>query len=151
MNTGRPGMRHASVLRTATLVIAASAALCSCAFNATLMARDSGKTYSGEMSGNGMGSGAMTVVINDTVFTGPVVRVGSNDSVGISNTFVTGRHGTFSAVGTSFSAGDKFAKALLSSPDGHGLRCDLRGRLSGGGGVCVDDNDRVYDVILTRK
>lgn len=144
-------MSSKSVLRATVCAMAASALLAACSFNATLMARDSGKTFSGELSGHGMGSGTMTVVINDTVFTGPVVRVGSSDSVGISNAFIAGRHGTFSAVGTSFSQGDKFAKALLSSPDGRGLRCELRGRLSGGGGVCVDDNNRVYDVLLSRK
>lgn len=144
-------MSSKSVLRATACAIVASGLLASCSFNATLMARDSGKTYSGELSGNGMGSGTMTVALNDTVYAGPVVRVGSNDSVGISNAFVTGPHGTFSAVGTSVSDGDRFAKALLSSPDGRGLRCELRGSLSGGGGVCVDDSNKVYDVLLSRK
>ena len=38
------------------------------------------------------------------------------------------------------------AKALLTASDGTGLRCDLRGTRSGGGGECRDDKGKEYDV-----
>jgi len=38
------------------------------------------------------------------------------------------------------------AKALLSAPDGSGLRCDLRNGAGRGDGVCRDDQGRTYDV-----
>jgi hypothetical protein len=123
-----------------------------CSFNATLMSRDSGRTYNGSLDGNGMGTGTMTVAINGTTYTGPAVRVGSNDTFGFSSAYGFNNHGgTTTALGNSYSIGDKFVKALLSSSGGQGLRCDLRGGGSSGGGICVDDSGKVYDVILVRK
>jgi hypothetical protein len=122
-----------------------------CSYTATLMSRDSGRTYTGSLEGKGM-TGTMTVAINDTTYTGPAVRVGSNDTFGFASAYSFNSHGgAATAFGNSYSVGDRFIKALLSSSDGHGLRCDLRGRGSSGGGICVDDGGKVYDVILVRK
>jgi hypothetical protein len=38
------------------------------------------------------------------------------------------------------------SKALLTAPDGSGLRCDFRSTYGRGGGVCRDDKGREYDV-----
>ncbi len=79
-------------------------------------------------------------------------RVGSNDTFGFASAYGFNSHGgTATAFGNSYSIGDKFVKALLSSSDGHGLRCDLRGQGASSGGICVDDGGKVYDVILVRK
>jgi hypothetical protein len=44
-----------------------------------------------------------------------------------------------------------YVKALLSSPDNRGLRCDLTGDGMGHlGGICVDDDKRIYDVLAHR-
>jgi hypothetical protein len=93
------------------------------------MARD-GKIYTGTAEGNGFGSGSMTVTIDDKTYTGPMVRTAINSE------FASG-------------GGTVQAEALLSTSDGHGLRCHLTGDGAGhGGGVCVDDGKRTYDVIL---
>lgn len=39
-------------------------------------------------------------------------------------------------------------RALLKSKDGRGLRCDLQGRSHGGTGLCVDDKNKAYDVVM---
>lgn len=123
-----------------------------CSLNATLMSRDSGHIYTGSLDGNGMGTGTMTVAIDSTTYTGPAVRVGSNDTFGFASAYGFNNHGgTATAFANSYSIGDKFVKALLSSSNGRGLRCDLRGQGGIGGGICVDDGGRVYDVILARK
>ncbi|MCA8326100.1 hypothetical protein [Burkholderia cepacia] len=133
-------------------LLAGAFLLSACSMNATLMSRDSGRTYTGELNGNGMGSGTMTVTIDGTTFTGPAVRVASNDTFGLASAYgFNNRGGSATALATSFSEGDKRAKALLSSADGHGLRCDLVGRDGTGGGICVDDAQKVYDVVLVRK
>jgi hypothetical protein len=141
----KPQARILSCAITALLVAG-------CSFNATLMSRDSGRTYTGSLDGNGMGTGTMTVAINGTTYTGPAARVGSNDTFGFASAYGFNNHGgTAAAFENSYSSGDKFVKALLSSSDGHGLRCDLRGQGSSGGGICVDDSGKVYDVVLVRK
>ncbi|NIF51433.1 hypothetical protein [Burkholderia sp. Ax-1724] len=127
-------------------------ALTACSFNATLMSRDSGRTYTGELVGNGMGVGTMSVTIDSATYSGPAARVGSNDTFGFASAYGFNNHGgSASSFASSYSSGDKFVKALLSSADGHGLRCDLRGQGHSGGGICVDDAGKVYDVVLVQK
>jgi hypothetical protein len=41
-------------------------------------------------------------------------------------------------------------KALLTAPDGSGLRCDFKSSQASGGGVCRDDKGREYDVQVRR-
>ena len=116
----------------------------------TLMPRDSGKTYTGTMVSTGSGVGTITIVIDQVTYTGPVVRVGSNETFGFATAFGSNSRGTTaSSFGSSFSDGDQFGKAILSSSGGKGLRCDMSGRYSsGGGGICIDDEKRIYDVIF---
>lgn len=136
----------------AFLATAAVLALSGCAINVAMMPRDSGTVYSGELQGNGMGGGTMTVKVDDAVCTGPVARVASNQSFGFANTYAAdnrgNRAGAVTAVSTS---GDHFVKAILSCSNGNGLRCDMTGRNNMGGGICVDNNGRVFDVIGTPK
>lgn len=132
----------------------AAAVLCGCSFNATLMARDSGKTYSGRLtaSGMGMGTGTMTVNIDGVTYQGPAVRVASNDTFGFASAYGANSHGsTANAFGTSFASGDQTVKAIMSSSDGHGLRCDIVGRNRSAGGICMDDASKIYDVVLVRE
>ena len=125
---------------------------CSSSKILTLMPRDTGKIYSGTMVRTGDGVGAITIVIGDTTYSGPVVRVGSNETFGFSNAYGQNSKGTSaSSFGLSIADGDQFAKAILSSGDGRGLRCDMSGRYSGGGGICVDDDKIIYDVIFVTQ
>lgn len=133
------------------LWLAPVALLAGCAaFNVTLMPRDSGKTYSGEMEGRG-GRGTMTMAMDGVSCTGPVAKVGSNETFGLINSFGTNSRGGFSSgLSTITTTGDVHLKAILSCSDGSGLRCDLTGRGSGGG-VCVDDKGRVFDALAVPK
>jgi hypothetical protein len=123
-----------------------------CAYNLTLMPRDSGKTYMGEMQGNGAGSATLTVQLDDATCTGPGARVASNQSFGFANTYGTNSRGaSTNAFTTTQNSGDSQVKAILSCSNGSGLRCDMTGQGAAGGGICVDDKGRVYDILAIRK
>ncbi len=78
-----------------------------------------------------MGTGTMTVSINGTTYTGPPARVGSNNTFGFASAYGFNHHrGTTAAFENSYSSGDKFVKALLSSSDCLGSRRPHRTRLS---------------------
>ena len=122
-------------------------ALSGCSGMVQMMPRDSGKVFSGTVQGSLGGSGTMTVTIDGDVFTGPIVRTSSNESFGFIQQY--GRRG--SSFGTVISGdGTATVKGILSSQSGRGLRCEFTSNGSGDGGVCVDDQSRVYDAIVTR-
>jgi hypothetical protein len=132
--------------------VLAALSLSGCAYNMTLMPRDSGKIYTGTMNGDGTGNGTMTMAMDGVTCTGPVARVASNQTFGFSNAFgSTNRGATASSFGTTVTSGDAFVKAIMSCSDGRGLRCDMSGRGASGGGICVDDSGRVFDAIAARK
>ena len=111
------------------------------------MPRDSGKIYSGTVNGNGAGSGTMAITIDDEAYAGPVVRSSSGESFGLVQQY--GSRGT-SLFGTMVSSsGTANVKAMLASPNGHGLRCEFTSTGASGGGICVDDKSRVYDAVVT--
>ncbi|MEX3979136.1 hypothetical protein AB4Y45_09140 [Paraburkholderia sp. EG287A] len=97
-------------------------------------------------------SGAPSERGTGVVHSGPVVRVASNDTFGFATAYgVNSRGQSATAISSASSIGDKYAKAILSSTDGHGLRCDLVGQFPTAGGICVDDQRRVYDVVMVAK
>jgi hypothetical protein len=118
----------------------------SCSWPVQMMPRDAGMVYRGVANGNGMGGGTMSVDIDGRLYSGPMFRTASSDAFG----FFQAYSGTKSAFGTSQTFGGNVAvKAILSSPDNHGLRCDMTGDGRGhGGGICVDDQGRVFDVLI---
>jgi hypothetical protein len=125
---------------------------CGGTMNLTMMPRDSGTAYVGELQGDGSGSGSMSVTIGDTTCKGPAARVASNQSFGFANSVGFNNRGTVAnSFGTVATTGDSVVKAILSCSNGKGLRCDLSGRDMNGGGICVDDTGRVFDVVVTRK
>ena len=122
-------------------------ALSGCSGIVQMMPRDSGKVFSGTVQGSLVGSGTMTVTIDGEVFSGPIVRTSSSEAFGFIQQY--GRGGT--SFGTVVSGGGTATvKGILSSPSGRGLRCEFTSSGNGGGGVCVDDQSRVYDAIVTR-
>ena len=122
--------------------------LAGCSGTIQVMPRDSGKVYSGTVQGSATGAGTITIDIDGQTYTGPVVRTGSNDSFGFMQQY--GKRGMTSA-GTMASVGSTATvKAILSSPARRGLRCEFTSDGSGGGGVCVDDQGRVLDAIVSR-
>ena len=137
-------------MKIAALLLCAG--LSGCAFNVTLMPRDSGKTFTGEMTSSGGGSGSMTLRMDDQVCTGPVAKVASNESFGFANSFGRNSRGGFgNSISTLAVDGDVQLKAILSCNNGRGVRCDITGRNGSGGGVCVDDAGKVYDALVVRK
>lgn len=132
-------------------ILGLAAMLAGCAYNVTLMPRDSGKTYTGSMEGSG-GRGTMTLAMGEVSCTGPVAKVGSNEAVTVGAAFVgNNRGGTATGLATSVTDGDIHLKAMLTCSDGSGLRCDLTGRGASGGGVCMDDKGRTFDALATRR
>ena len=125
---------------------------CGATLNVTMMPRDSGTAYTGELIGDGSGGGSMAITIADAKCSGPAARVASNQTFGFANSVGFNNRGTvansFSTVATS---GDVFIKAILSCTNGKGLRCDMTGQGGNGGGLCVDDTGKVFDVLVNRK
>ena len=112
------------------------------------MPRDSGKVYLGTVQGSATGAGTMTIAIDGQTYSGPVVRTSSDDSFGFVQQY--GKRG-LTSTGTMASFGSTATvKAILSSPAGRGLRCEFTSDGSSGGGVCMDDQGRVLDAIVSR-
>lgn len=129
------------------LLLIAPLLLAGCAYNVTLMPRDSGKTFVGTGS-----RGQMNVSMGAVNCAGPVARTGSNEATGVASTFGANSNGTYGTrLSTVTVSGDVYGKAILSCTDGSGLRCDLTRSGSSGGGICVDDKGKVYDALLTRQ
>jgi hypothetical protein len=136
-------------------VLAAALMLSGCAttYQLSLMPRDSGKIYSGIAEDSGYGEGRISVTIDGKTYNGTWVQTTPDRATGyVSGGFGWGwgRRG-FGGLGTTITMDNPQggeAKALLTSADGAGLRCDLRTGQGRGGGVCRDDRGREYDVQL---
>lgn len=133
----------------ATIAAALTLGGCASTLHMTLMPRDSGRLFHGTMEGTGGPEGPIAITLGERTYTGTWVEVVPDRSTG----YVTGAWGGRSrgwGLGGTISMdnpGGGEAKALLRSPDGAGLRCDLRGGAWGaGGGVCRDDKGLEYDV-----
>ncbi|HEX5129734.1 MAG TPA: hypothetical protein VFV90_08305 [Usitatibacter sp.] len=136
-----------------TLALAGLLGLAGCAstYQLTLMPRDSGKTYSGVMEGLSAGQGPISVTIDGKTYSGTWVESAPAYTTGwVSGGIGIGHRGWGGWGGGATvhmdTPGGGAAKALLTSSDGAGLRCDLRGTRSGGGGECRDDKGKEYDV-----
>lgn len=130
------------------LLLAFPLFLAGCSGFIQMMPRDSGKVYSGTVQGSATGAGTMSILIDGEQFTGPVVRTGSSDSFGFIQQY--GGKAGFSSSSVVSIGGTATVKAILSSQNGRGLRCEFTSDGSGGGGVCVDDTGRVLDAVVGR-
>ena len=121
---------------------------CASNYELVVMPRDSGKTYPGTMSGPINGSGTISVTIEGKVYNGTWVESAPAFTTGWVGSAGYGHRGWGWGGGTVHmdTPGGGAAKALLTAPDGSGLRCDLRGTRWSGGGECRDDKGRDYDV-----
>jgi hypothetical protein len=136
------------------LILPVALALCGCAttYQLSIMPRDSGKLYTGIAEDNGSGEGPISVTIENKTYNGTWVQATPDRTTG----YVTGGFGWGGRRGA-WGMGSMItldnpqggeAKALLSSADGAGLRCDFRSGQGRGGGVCRDDGGKEYDVQL---
>jgi len=141
-------------MRRAALL--AFAALAGCAtvtnYQLTAMPRDSGKLYSGTATDTGGTEGPISITIENKTYTGTWVQTRPSTTSG----YVSGGYGTGPYwhgggwYGGGFVSMDNpaggAAKALLTAPDGSGLRCDFKSGQGAGGGECRDDKGGTYDV-----
>lgn len=132
-------------------ILAAALALTGCAstYQLSLMPRDSGKMYEGLVHDNGRGEGPMSVTIEGKAYNGTWVQTTPDRTTAyVSGGFGFGRRGWggLGSIVTVDNPHGSEAKALLSSSDGAGLRCDFKSGEGRGGGICRDDRGREYDV-----
>jgi hypothetical protein len=112
----------------------------------TIMSRDSGQIYKGVVHPDGFGAGTISMTVDGRTYNGPMARSSTNDSFGFYQSF--GKNNSSGVVSTS--GGHNIGKAVLSSSDNHGMRCDLEGDgLGHGSAICVDDQRKVYDAIIS--
>lgn len=145
--------------------------LSSCTYQLTLMPRDGGTTYHGLATRDIVpGSGDLSITIDDTTYSGSWTAMrdqySGSDSVTIYNNAQPMHSSPIASAMASSSATAASAamaasantssrssgSALLSSPEGRGLRCEFQ---YGGGGVgdgfCIDDTGRIYDMQILLK
>ncbi|MFL5519504.1 MAG: hypothetical protein ACJ8B6_01110 [Gemmatimonadales bacterium] len=131
-------------------ILALALSGCASSYQLTLMPRDSGKTYGGVMDSLAGGEGRIAVTIEGRTYNGTWVESAPAYTTGWAGGAGYGyrRWGGYGAVGTISmdNPNGGLAKALLTSSDGAGLRCDFQGTRSSGGGVCRDDMGKEYDV-----
>jgi len=141
-------MRYAALLATAALAGCATVTT----YQLTAMPRDSGKLYSGTAQDTGGTEGPISITIEGKTYTGTWVQTRAATTSG----YVSGGYGTGPYwhgggwYGGGFISMDNpaggAAKALLTAPDGSGLRCDFKSGQGSGGGECRDDKGQTYDV-----
>lgn len=136
----------------AAAAIVTMSVLAGCAWQVDLMPRDSGKIYQGQFTAGLGKSGDISVNIEGTVYSGKIVETSSTSSFGFTQAYGSNNRGAkANAFASSFTAGDSYLKAILSSPEGRGLRCDIMGTSGGGSGICLDDQSKVYDMVYSQK
>ena len=134
------------------VVVLAAAALGGCAtsYQLSVMPRDSGRIYSGVAEDAGAGEGRISITIENKTYNGTWVQTVSERTTGyVTGGFGFGRWHRFGGLGTMITIENPTggeAKALLTSADGAGMRCDFRSGQGHGGGTCRDDRGREYDV-----
>ena len=134
-----------------TLILAALALSgCATTYDLTLMPRDSGKVYSGTAESGARSEGSISITLEGKTYKGTWVETSPSHTSGFVTSLGFGRgwrHGGLGGMITMDNPQGGEAKALLSAPDGSGLRCDFKsGPTQRGGGVCRDDRGREYDV-----
>jgi hypothetical protein len=131
-----------------TLILATALALSGCAttYQLTVMPQDSGRLYSGVAEDNSRGEGRISITIDDKAYSGTWVETQPAQTTG----YLTGgfgfRRGGLGSFITMDNPQGGESKALLTAPDGSGLRCDFKAGQGRGGGMCRDDKARLYDV-----
>jgi hypothetical protein len=139
-------------MRTLLLVAALALSGCATTYELNVMPRDSGKIYHGVAEDKGYGEGRLSIDLEGKTYTGTWVQTTSDRTTGfVSGGFGWGgRRGGFGlgSIITLDNPQGAEAKALLTAPDGTGLRCDFRVSEGRGGGICRDDRGREYDVQL---
>lgn len=112
-----------------------------------LTARDGGAIYYGSVRREGLALVSMTVEVDRRIYLGNVELTSANTTFGLYQ-----RYGARDAVPTTGAAlaRTNFTKAILSSTDSRVMNCDFTDVAGkNAGGLCVDEAQRVYDVIFS--
>ena len=114
----------------------------------TVMSRNNGNVSNGIGNPDGKGGGTLSMIIAGRSYSGVMSRTLSNESFGFYQSIGSAQKSGLLLT----QSGSNLGKAILSSNDGKGLRCDLVGDGRGNGSaICVDDTGEVYDVIDSIK
>jgi hypothetical protein len=123
------------------IIFFAAPVLAGCALDMTVRARDNGQVYKGSAHPDGLGSGSIEMTVDGRTYTGTMQR---NSATG---GFVLAGSGAGITGGAI--PGHNTGGAILTSQDGHSMRCDLAGDgLGHGTALCQDDQGRVYDATI---
>src|SRR5690349_1128169 len=130
-------------MRTIVLACALALAGCATSYQLSLMPRDRGVIYTGVAHDAGGGEGPISITIDGKAYAGTWVQATPDRSYGyVSGGIGWGGFRRWGGVGGIVSMDNpqgSEVKALLSAPDGSGLRCDLRLGYGRGDGICRDD------------
>jgi len=132
-------------------ILAAALVLGGCAttYQLAVMPRDSGRLYEGMATDTGYGEGPISITIEGRTYTGTWVQSVPDRTYGYVSGGWSGHRGGWGGAGGFISMDNPnggLSKALLTAPDGSGLRCDLQSGWGRGGGICTDDRGKMYDV-----
>ena len=144
-------MRHA-IFITAALLASGCATT---TYQLSVMPRDSGKIYPGIAQYGSGAEGPISISIEGKEYRGTWVQTVPSYTTGFTTGIGWGGwggrgwgyHGGAGGIYSMDNPQGGEVKALLTAPDGSGLRCDFRGGPTlRGGGACRDDKGMTYDV-----
>lgn len=117
-------MKNQMIVNASRCILISCILISGCALKVQLMPRDSGKMYFGTAMDSGSGSGTISITIDDRNYSGTWTSVSSGDTFGFAQIYGGGKSsfGSFQNYG-----GTRNQKAMLSTPDGRGLRCETTG------------------------
>jgi hypothetical protein len=141
-------------MRYTAIIMALALAGCASTYELSVMPRDSGMIYTGTAQDTGGGEGPINITIDGKAYTGTWIETQPSTTTGyVMGGIGWGRRG-FGGLGSFITMDNPQggeAKALLTSPDGSGMRCDFKSGVERrGGGVCKDDRGREYDVQIRK-
>lgn len=133
------------------LSVALVGVLSGCAYPLQLHSRDGSAGGIGEANSSDK---SMRVAVGGKLFTGAYIFDGGSviatqtygTATAISGTRTTQAFG--SAYGTAFVPGSNNGQAFLRAADGASMRCQFRYVNSSGLGECIDNQNKVYDLVI---
>ena len=125
------------------IALAILLALGGCAYDVTLLPRGDAPRAVGTAN---TGNKTISVQLDGETYAGDYVR-GRVYGFGTTQGFVAGKMVT--TTGTMSAASNQYS-ALLVGPRGQ-IRCEFMAESSGGNGVCVDNRDRTWDMLIKQQ
>ena len=111
-----------------------------------LIQRDNSRTYHASWLDHGFNkSGTILMSVGDKVYKGTPSKVDEVNLFGLRS-----RYGSGSSLASSSSLLSTYYKAILVDEDGVGMRCDIVLEMASGSGICVDAQQKVYELVITQ-